>query len=116
MSRRSVWGGYHPRIAEPTEETDSPKSWTFFTTHGLVLLAIAQDPTVRLRDITERVGITERAVRRIIDDLVAEGYVSRSRVGRRNVYVVNDERPLRHPMERNQKVRGMLTGLLQPPG
>jgi len=78
-------------------------------------LAIAQDPTVRLRDITERVGITERAVRRIIDDLVEEGYVSRSRVGRRNVYVVHDEKPLRHPMERQQKVRSMLTGLITPP-
>jgi DNA-binding transcriptional regulator PaaX len=78
-------------------------------------LAIAQDPRSRLRDITERVGITERAVRSIIDDLVEAGYVSRSRVGRRNVYLVHDKKHLRHPMERNQQVRSMLAGLIPPP-
>jgi DNA-binding MarR family transcriptional regulator len=104
---------YHPRIASPTEEADSARStWTFFTTHGLVLLAIAKDPRVRLRDIVDQVGITDRAVRRIIDDLVREGYVSRSRVGRRNVYVVHDRKHLRHPMERHQQVRSMLAGLI----
>jgi len=89
-------------------------NWTFFTNHGLVLLAVAQDPQARLRDITERVGITERAVRRIIDDLVEGGYVTRSRVGRRNVYEVHGEKPLRHPMERHQQVRAMLAGLMDP--
>jgi predicted transcriptional regulator len=77
-----------------------------------VLLAIAQDPRSRLRDIGAQVGITERAVRRIIDDLVQEGYVSRSRVGRRNIYVVDDRLPLRHPMERHQTVADMLAGLV----
>jgi DNA-binding MarR family transcriptional regulator len=94
------------------EEDGSGKAtWTFFTTHGLVLLAIAQDPQARLRDIQERVGITERAVRKIIGDLVQDGYVSRSRVGRRNVYTVHGEKLLRHPMERDQSVDSMLAGL-----
>ena len=105
--------GYHPAIAASTEETDPSKpSWTFFTNHGLVLLAIAQDPRARLRDITARVGITERAVRRIIDDLVEAGYLTRSRAGRRNVYAVHGGKPLRHPMERHQKVSEMLAGLV----
>jgi predicted transcriptional regulator len=80
----------------------------------LVLLAVAQDPRTRIRDITERVGITERAVRRIMADLVEEGYVSRRREGRRNVYVVHDRKHLRHPMERHQQVRAMLAGLTPP--
>jgi DNA-binding MarR family transcriptional regulator len=97
--------------------TSEKPAWTFFTNHGLVLLAIAQDPRARLRDITGRVGITERAVRRIIDELVEGGYVSRSREGRRNVYVVHGEKALRHPMEQHKSVRAMLTGLVpsQPP-
>jgi predicted transcriptional regulator len=69
---------------------------------------------VRLRDITERVGITERAVRRIIGELVDGGYVSRRREGRRNVYVVHGERSLRHPMESHRDVRAMLAGLVNP--
>jgi predicted transcriptional regulator len=69
---------------------------------------------VRLRDITERVGITERAVRRIIGELVDGGYVSRRREGRRNVYVVHGERPLRHPMESHKDVESMLAGLVKP--
>jgi predicted transcriptional regulator len=79
------------------------------------LLALAQDPRARLRDITDRVGITERAVRRIIDDLVDGGYVSRNRVGRRNVYTVHGEKPLRHPMERHKQVGAMLAGLITAP-
>jgi DNA-binding MarR family transcriptional regulator len=107
--------GYHPAIGSPTADDDSDQvTWTFFTNHGLVLLAIAQDTGVRLRDIADRVGITDRAVRRIIDDLVEEGYVSRRRVGRRNVYVVHDRKHLRHPMERHQQVRSMLAGLTPP--
>jgi DNA-binding MarR family transcriptional regulator len=104
---------YDSAIGSPTEDTDPQQvTWTFFTNHGLVLLAIAQDPQTRLRDITERVGITERAVRRIIHDLLDAGYVSRSRVGRRNVYVVHDKKYLRHPMERHEQVRAMLAGLI----
>jgi predicted transcriptional regulator len=79
-----------------------------------VLLAIAQDSRARLRDITVRVGITERAVRRIIDDLVDGGYVSRRREGRRNAYVIHGDMPLRHPMEQHKDVRAMLADLAPP--
>lgn len=60
-----------------------------------MLLCIVRDPTVRLRDVATMVGITERAAQSIVADLVGEGYVSRTRVGRRNVYEVHRQTPLR---------------------
>lgn len=74
-------------------------NWSFFTNHGHVLVCIANDPAIRGRDIAAAVGITERAIQTIISDLVREGYVTRTRVGRRNHYEVNSDRPLRHPVE-----------------
>jgi DNA-binding MarR family transcriptional regulator len=64
-------------------------SWTFLTNHAQVLLGIAQNPDIRLRDLAGRVGITERATQRIVVDLVEAGYVKRLRKGRRNHYVIN---------------------------
>ena len=63
-------------------------SWTFLTNHGHVLLAIADDPETRLRDIAARVGITERAAQLIVSDLEAGGYLTKEKVGRRNHYTV----------------------------
>jgi DNA-binding MarR family transcriptional regulator len=73
-------------------------TWVFLSNHGNVLLCIARDPDVRTRDIAERVGITERAAQRIVADLIAEGYVERTKVGRRNRYQVNRHGHLRHPL------------------
>jgi len=67
------------------------REWKFLTNYGLVLLCIADDPGVRLRDIADRLGITERATHRIIGALVDSGYVTRERVGRRNSYEVRAE-------------------------
>lgn len=83
-------------------------TWTFLTNHGHVLLCIAGDPGIRGRDIAERVGITERAAQAIIADLVGEGYVNRTRIGRRNHYEINPDRPLRHPVERSHSVGDLL--------
>jgi MarR family len=82
--------------------------WMFLSNHGYVLLAIAEDPTARVRDIAFAVGITERAAMRIVRELVVEGYVDRQRVGRRNVYRVNDDAALRHPMWSGRRVRHLL--------
>jgi predicted transcriptional regulator len=89
--------------------------WTFVTNHTQVLLCIARDPGVRLRDVAERVGITERAVQRIVADLVEGGFVERSRVGRRNQYAVNREGAMRHPAQFGHEV-GELLDLLKSPG
>jgi hypothetical protein len=89
-------------------ERTSPPSWTFLTNHGHVLVCIANDPGIRGRDIAARVGITERAAQAIIADLVNEGYVTRTRVGRRNHYEINPNRPLRHPVEQPHSVGELL--------
>ena len=87
--------------------------WTFLTNHAHVLLCIAADPHVRLRDVAETVGITERAAQRIVADLEAAGYLERERVGRRNRYRLHTYRPLRHPMDRGHRVQE-LVHLLAP--
>lgn len=89
--------------------------WTFLTNHGHVLLCIANDPGIRLRDVAERVGITERAAQRIVADLVEAGYLTRRRQGRRNVYEIHPELPLRHPVEHAHSV-GELFRLIEPTG
>ena len=88
-------------------ETTRP-TWTFLTNHGHVLVCIATDPGVRGRDIAARVGITERAAQAIIADLVGEGYVTRTRIGRRNRYEINPDRPLRHPVEQPHNIGELL--------
>jgi DNA-binding MarR family transcriptional regulator len=82
--------------------------WTFLTNHAHVLISIAQDPGVRLRDVAERVGITERATQRIVAELEADGYLERTRVGRRNRYQVHPEVHFRHPVEEHLAVGSLL--------
>lgn len=86
-------------------------AWTFLTNHAHVLLCIAKDSDVRLRDIAERVGITERAAQRIVGELVEAGYVDRVKEGRRNSYRLNAERPLRHPLEEDHAIGEVLAVL-----
>jgi DNA-binding MarR family transcriptional regulator len=88
------------------------KPWTFVTSHTQVLLCIAQDPQARLRDVAERVGITERAAQRIVADLVESGYVERRRIGRRNHYTINPSAEMRHQLQRGLDI-GRLLELLQ---
>lgn len=85
--------------------------WTFLTNHAIVLLCVATEPMMTLRAIGDRVGITERATHRIIGDLVAAGYLTVRRDGRRNVYTVRKGGRLRHPEAHHVQVRDFL-GLL----
>ncbi len=85
--------------------------WTFFTNHAHVLLCVARDPGARLRDVAQSVGITERAAQRIVADLVADGYLDRSREGRRNRYALNPDLPLRHPLEEDHQIGEILSVL-----
>jgi DNA-binding IclR family transcriptional regulator len=82
--------------------------WTFLTNHAHVLLCIARDPDIRLRDVAEFVGITERAAQRIVTELVDAGYLARTREGRRNRYQLNPDVPLRHPLDRNHAIGDIL--------
>ena len=80
----------------------TPGGWTFLTNHAHVLVCIATNPESRVRDVAEQVGITERAVQRILTDLETEGYLKRAREGRRNHYRVRSRLPLRHPLEEHR--------------
>lgn len=84
------------------------RSWTFLSNHGHVLLAIAEDPDVRMRDIAARVGITERAAQLIVADLEGAGYLTHTRVGRRNSYQLAQGRPFRHPAESGKVVDDLI--------
>lgn len=86
--------------------------WTFITNHARVLLVIARDPDVRLRDIAAALDITERAAQRIVTELVEDGYLSRKRQGRRNTYRVHGKRPMRAPQARETEVGRILETLL----
>lgn len=88
--------------------------WTFLSNHAHVLICLSQDPEMRMRDAAERVGVTERAVQRIVADLEAAGIVTRERDGRRNRYRIHADKPLRHPLEAHCAIRVLLDAVRQP--
>ena len=90
---------------------DEKPGWTFLTNHAHVLACIAEEPDIRGRDIAVRVGITERAAQAIVSELVADGYVTRTRVGRRNHYEIHADAPLRHPLDRGITIGDLLVSL-----
>ncbi|SEB68348.1 MarR family protein [Streptomyces sp. 2131.1] len=92
---------------------ESHTGWTFITNHARVLATIAEDPSVRIRDIAARCRLTERAVQRIIADLEQGGYLSHTREGRANTYRIEPDRVLRHPAEAGLSVASLLTLLVQ---
>ena len=79
--------------------TSPDSQWTLLSNHGHVLVCLAEDSHMRLKDVAVRVGITERAVQRIIAELEEARFLSREREGRRNHYRIHGEQPLRHPLE-----------------
>jgi DNA-binding MarR family transcriptional regulator len=93
---------------ESTKERQDRKPWTFLTNHARVLICIARDPDLRVRDVADQIGITERAAQLIITDLEEAGYLVRTRVGRRNTYTINGDRPFRHPAESDHDVRDLI--------
>jgi DNA-binding MarR family transcriptional regulator len=97
------------------QSSDDQHRWRFVTNHAHVLESIAGDPTLRLRDIAQIVGITERTAAQIVTDLEAAGYLTRIRDGRRNRYEVHEELPLRHPRHRHHTVGELIRFLEAPP-
>ena len=88
------------------------KTWRFLSNHTQVLLCLHRDPDARFRDMAQRVGITERAVQRIVADLIDSGYVESQRVGRRNHYSINTNIAMRHPAQHGHEI-GELLQLLE---
>ena len=102
------------RVTQPATRIPAPPAgarWTFLTNHSHVLILVAKNPSLVLREVAARVGITERAVQRIIADLEGAGALERERVGRRNHYRVRTDLPLRHPIESHRTI-GDLVGLI----
>jgi DeoR/GlpR family transcriptional regulator of sugar metabolism len=93
----------------------SRRSWTFLTNHAHVLLAIAKTPDLRVRDLAQLVGVTERTAMQIIVDLEQDGYITRERKGRRNRYHVDRHNPLRHPLEDHHEIDALLGAVSHRP-
>lgn len=105
-----------PRWVKPNVVPDSPLTrpprWTFLSNHAQTLIAIGTDPNARIREVAERLGITERSAQSIVNDLVTAGYLERERVGRRNTYRVNSRLPLRAAAVDLHEVAAILTSLI----
>jgi DNA-binding IclR family transcriptional regulator len=102
------------RTSKRSDPSPVPVSWTFLSNHAHVLVCLARDPEMRLRDVAVKVGITERAVQKILVDLESAQVVSRTRQGRRNRYSLHPDHPLRHPVESHRTIRNLLQALLTP--
>lgn len=98
--------------AEPTPATGH--AWTFLSNHAHALICLARDGDCRVRDLALRIGITERAVQRILADLEVAGYLVRERHGRRNHHRLVLDRPMRHPLEASHTVGELVDALLAP--
>jgi DNA-binding IclR family transcriptional regulator len=97
-------------VAKPSKPASvGAQGWTFLTNHSHVLVCLLQDPSARLRDVADRIGITERAVQKIILDLETAGVLRRVREGRRNRYKIQLDLPLRHPVEAHCTIREVLS-------
>ena len=103
---------YFSGMAAQDSQQSAPR-WDFLTNHAHVLVCVARDPGIRLRDIAAAVGITERAAHRIVSELVEEGYVVRERQGRRNRYQIKTKLPLRHPLAEEHEVGDLLEVLVR---
>lgn len=86
----------------------TPASWTFLSNHTHVLVCLAADGAQTLREVASKVGVTERAVQRIVADLEAAGVLERQREGRRNTYRLHVDTPLRHPLEAHCRIGDLL--------
>jgi DNA-binding transcriptional ArsR family regulator len=91
------------------------QGWTFLTNHAHVMVALAIDSQLRVRDLAAAIGITERAAQRIVGELVEAGYLLREKQGRRNRYELSLDLPLRHPLEGHHSIGDLLTALAQIP-
>ncbi len=87
------------------------KTWTFLTNHALVLVYLANHPQITALELSMSIGITERAVRKIIADLEDEGYIGKKKEGRRVKYSINQKLPLRHQTQQDKSVRKLLDAL-----
>ena len=91
---------------------DPAHQWTFFSNYAHVLVCLAENPDVRLRDVAEKVGVTERTAFRLIGELEEAGVIERAREGRRNHYMINTDAHLMHSMEEHRTVGELLQAVM----
>lgn len=91
------------------------ENWTFLTNHGHILLLLAKNPDLRLRDVAGQVGITERSAQKIVTELETAGYLTKTKTGRRNAYTVHPDLRFRHPLEADHRVGELLDLFTTPP-
>lgn len=99
-------------MIKPTSVSTPFAEWTFLSNHAHVLICIAQQPDIRLAEVAQLVGIRERTVHRIVHELCDAGYLSVNKLGRRNVYSFDLDKPLRHPLEAAHNIRDIVEPLL----
>jgi hypothetical protein len=92
----------------PPSPPEHASRWTFLTNHSHVLILLTQDPSMVLRTVAARIGITERAVQRIIADLEEGGFIEREKIGRKNHYRILRNQPLRHSIENHRMIGDLL--------
>ncbi|MDP1561753.1 MAG: winged helix-turn-helix domain-containing protein [Pirellulaceae bacterium] len=93
---------------QPQPQAPPDAHWTFLTNHAHVLVLLARNPLAVLREVALEVGITERAVQRIVADLERGGFIQKERVGRQNQYRIDPQRKLRHPIESHRAIGDLL--------
>jgi hypothetical protein len=106
-------------ISPTSDPAEVPKpnkksGWTFLTNHAHVIILLSKQPDLILREVATQIGITERAVQRIIADLEDDGFLLREKVGRQNRYRVVHELPLRHPIESHRRIGDLVALVLAP--
>ncbi len=92
---------------------ETSQTWTFLSNHAHVLVCVAKNPDVRLSEVAALVGIRERTVHRIVHELIDSGYISVTKDGRNNVYSVDLDKPLRHPLEADHNIQAIIAPLLK---
>ena len=95
------------------EVAENSQNWTFLSNHAHVLVCVAKNPDVRLSEVAALVGIRERTVHRIVHELLDAGYISVTKDGRNNVYSVDLDKPLRHPLEADHNIQAIIAPLLK---
>jgi len=100
-------------MAKKQIATDGSQNWTFLSNHAHVLVCVAKKPDVRLSEVAALVGIRERTVHRIVHELLDAGYISVTKDGRNNVYSVDLDKPLRHPLEADHNIQAIIAPLLK---
>ena len=111
MNRSRSTSRLSARSAEPAREASKSGKWTFLTNHSHVIICLVRDPELRVRDLADLVGLTERAVLRILGELQSDGVVSKTREGRRNRYSIALDSPLRHPLESKHTLRELVSSV-----